>query len=105
MTLVLEFSPEIEARLRTNAAVRGQEVEDYLRTLAENDPVIDLTEFRGRNDFDESVAGIREGLADLDAGRTISFDEMFASLEEHIAARRNEERQQRQVIRTVKKAA
>ncbi len=94
MTLVLEFSPEIEAHLRTNAAVRGQEVEDYLRTLAENDPVIDITEFRDRNDFEESVAGIREGLTDLDAGRTISFDEMFARLEEHKATRRKEKREQ-----------
>ncbi len=92
MTLVLEFSPEVEARLRTNAAVRGQAVEEYLRTLAENDPVIELTEFNGRNDFEESVTGIREGLADLDAGRTISFDEMFAKLDAHLNER---ERQQK----------
>jgi predicted transcriptional regulator len=102
MTLVLEFSPEIEARLRTNAAVRGQEVEDYLRMLAENDPVIDLTEFRDRNDFEESVAGVREGLADLDAGRTISFDEMFAKLDAHLNER---ERQQKLSAHHREKAA
>jgi predicted transcriptional regulator len=88
MTLTLELSPEEEARLRANAAVRGQEIKEYLMTLAENDQVIDLTEFKDRSDFDDSVAGIREGLADLEAGRTYSLEETFAHLREHRAERR-----------------
>ncbi len=88
MTLTLELSPEEEARLRTNAAMRGQEIKEYLLTLAENDRVIDLSEFEDQADFDDSVAGIRAGLADLEAGRTYSLEETFAYLKEQRDARR-----------------
>jgi len=94
MTLTLELSPEEEARLRTNAAVRGQEIKEYLLTLAENDPANDLTEFKDRNDFDKSVAGIREGSADLAAGRTYSLEETFAHPREHRAERREAKEEQ-----------
>lgn len=95
MTLTLELSPESEARLRKNAARHGKDVADYLLTLAENDPPIDLTEFRDQADFEDSVAAIREGLADLDAGRTISFEEMFAKLEADLDARSRQQKQRR----------
>lgn len=78
MTLMLELDPEVEARLRTNAALHGKDVAEYLLTLAENDTPVDLTEFRDMADFEESVSAIREGLADLDAGRTISFEDWSA---------------------------
>ena len=94
MTLILDLSPEAETLLRTNAAVHGQGIQEYLLTLAENDPAIDLTEFKDRNDFDESVAGIREGLADLEAGRTFSLEETFAHLREHRAKRRRAKKAQ-----------
>jgi predicted transcriptional regulator len=81
MTLILEISPETEARIRMNATVRGQDVAEYITALTENDQVIDLTEFEDQADFDDSVAGIREGLADLEAGRTYSLEETFAFLE------------------------
>lgn len=90
MALILELGPEVEARIRIKAAVRGQKIEEYLLTLAENDPAIDLTEFKDRNDFEESVAAIREGLADLEAGRTYSMEEMSAFLEEQKAVWRKE---------------
>ena len=80
MTVTLELSPDVEERLRTNAAVHGLPITEYLVTLAANDPVIDLSEFRDMADFEESVAGIRAGLADLEAGRTISLEEMAAEL-------------------------
>jgi len=92
MTLILDLSPEAETLVRTNAAVRGQEVQEYLLALAQNDPVIDLTEFKDQADFDESVAGVREGLADLDAGRTFSLEETFARVSAHLDER---ERQQK----------
>lgn len=91
MTLILDISPEDEARLRTNAAIRGQDIKEYLLTLAENDQVIDLTEFEDQADFDDSVAGIREGLADLEAGRTYSLEETFAFLENDKAEWRREQ--------------
>ena len=84
MTLVLEISPETEARIRMNATVRGQDVAEYITTLTENDQVIDLSEFEDQADFDDSVAGIREGLADLEAGRTYSLEETFTHAEAHL---------------------
>ncbi len=84
MALVLEVNPETEARLRMYAAERGQDVTEYLVELAEYRHGIDLSEFEDQADFDESVAGIREGLADLEAGRTYSFEETSADLEAHL---------------------
>lgn len=80
MTLTLELPPDVEDRLRTNAALHGKPVTDYLVTLVENDPPIDLSEFRDMADFEDAVAGVRAGLADLEAGRTISLEEMAAEL-------------------------
>ncbi|MGI4789686.1 MAG: hypothetical protein ACRYFS_12640 [Janthinobacterium lividum] len=91
MALVIEFSPEAEAQIRMKATVRGQDVTEYLLTLTENDQAIDLTEFEDQADFDASVEGIREGLADLEAGRTYSLEEMSALLEEDKAAWRREQ--------------
>ena len=84
MALVLEISPEAEARIRRNATVRGQDITEYILAFTENDQVIDLTEFEDQADFDDSVAGIREGLADLEAGRTYSLEETFAHAEAHL---------------------
>ena len=102
MALVLEVSPETEARLKMFAAERGQDVTDYLVELAEYSHVIDLTEFEDQADFDDSVAGIREGLADLEAGRTYSFEETSADLEAHLVEL---ERQQKANVPRQKTAA
>ena len=88
MALVLEVNPETEARLKMFAAERGQDVTEYLVELAEYSHEIDLAEFKDQADFDDSVAGIREGLADLEAGRTYSLEETSAYLNERRAARR-----------------
>ncbi len=90
MTVTLEFSPDVEERLRTNAAVHGLPVTEYLVTLAQNDPLIDLSEFRDMADFEESVAELREGFADLEAGRTISLEEMALELAARRKARKVE---------------
>ena len=84
MTLTLEISPEAEARLKMFAAERGQDVTQYLVELAEYSHAIDLSEFEDQADFDDSVAGVREGLADLEAGRTHSFEETSAEMEKHL---------------------
>lgn len=91
MAIILNLSPEAEARIRMNATVRGQDVAEYITALTENDQVIDLTEFEDQADFDDSVAGIREGLADLEAGRTYSLEEIFAFLEQDKAEWRREQ--------------
>ena len=78
MTLTLELPPELEARMKTNAAVHGKDVVDYLRSLVENDPPIDMTHFEDMADFEASVAELQQGFADADAGRTFSFEEVFA---------------------------
>lgn len=41
MTIVLELAPELELRLRENAARQGQTLEDYLSGLAERDSAAD----------------------------------------------------------------
>ena len=87
MTLTLELPAELEARMKTNAAVHGKDVADYLLTLAENDPPIDMTHFKDMADFEESVAELQEGFADADAGRTFPFEE--------VAARGRSEREER----------
>ena len=84
MELVEELSPEAEAIIRMKATVRGQDIADYITALTENDQVIALSEFEDQADFDDSVAGIREGLADLEAGRTYSIEETFAHAEAHL---------------------
>lgn len=88
MTLVLELPPHVEARLKTNAAVHGKDIVDYLLTLAENDPPIDMTEFEGMAEFQASVAGVGAGLADLDAGRTLSLEQITAELAARAETRR-----------------
>ena len=78
MTLTLELAPDVEERLRTNAALHGKDVAHYLLTLAEQDTPIDLTEFKDMADFEDSVAELHEGFADAEAGRTLSFEEVVA---------------------------
>lgn len=40
MTIMLKLNPEKEARLRSQAQLRGQEIEDYLLSLADTDAVV-----------------------------------------------------------------
>lgn len=98
MTLTLELPPDVEERLRTNAALHDKNIAEYVVALVENDTPVDLTEFRDMADFEESVASTREGLADFEAGRTISLEEMSAELE----ARAEERRKSREAARTAK---
>jgi len=88
MTLILELPPDVEARLRTNAALYGKDIAAYLLALAENDAPVDLTEFGDMADFEASVAELREGFADLEAGRTLSFEEVIARGQADREARR-----------------
>lgn len=74
--MTLTLAPETETRLRTVAAQRGLAPEDALaQVLAE-----------ATEDFEEAVAGIREGLADVEAGRTVTLEDHWAA----VRARRQE---------------
>ena len=44
----------------------------------DNDAALDPTEFRDRASFEGSVTALREGFADLEAGRTTSLEEVPA---------------------------
>lgn len=88
MTLTLELPADLEDRLRTNAALHGKPVTDYVVTLVENDPLIDLSEFRDMADFEDSVAELREGFADMEAGNTFSYEEVVAHNRAEREARR-----------------
>ena len=70
MTLTLR--PETEARLREQAERLGQDVDSLADALLK-----DALEEAAR-EYDETCRAIEEGLADLEAGRTVSFDEVRA---------------------------
>jgi predicted transcriptional regulator len=78
MTLTLELPPDVEERLRANAALFGRDVAGYLLMLAEGDASTDPAGVEDTADFEASVAELREGFADLEAGRTIPFEEVAA---------------------------
>ena len=73
-SMEIHLSPERQAQLNDYARRRGQ------------DPAIALDEVLAsaleweRREYDEAVAGIREGLDDMDAGRTMPAKEAFEKL-------------------------
>ncbi len=78
MALTLDISADMELLLDKQAAMNGQDVTVYLLNPVEKNVGVDLAEFSGREDFASSVAGIQAGLDDIEAGRTISFEEVVA---------------------------
>ncbi len=76
MTLMLNLSPETEARLHEMASLHGQKPEEYTSSLLDNWLRED------EQDFAASAATIREGLADLEAGdRGMLLEDYRAQLE------------------------
>ncbi len=92
MALTLDISPDMETLLCLSAAQQGQDVTAYLLKLVQNDLGIDLSEHADLEDYASSVASIQEGLEDLNAGNSISFEDWC--LREDA---RKAERQQRQI--------
>lgn len=78
MALTLDISADMELLLNKQAAMNRQDVTAYLLKLVEKDIGADLTEYSGLEDFAGSVAGIQAGLDDVEAGRTISLEEVIA---------------------------
>lgn len=68
MTIVICLTPEVEARLREQAAQRGQDVNVVAAEL--------LAAALGvKEDLQEAIEGIQRGLDDFEAGRYRSFDD------------------------------
>ena len=100
MALTLDISPDMETLLRLKAAKSGQDVTGYLLELVKSDLSVDLSEYDGLEDYAASVAGIKEGIEDINAGNSISFEEWCV----REAERKEERRRQKQDIPTVEKA-
>jgi predicted transcriptional regulator len=75
MSIVIDLSPAVEARLRDKALQRGQDMNLMVAELLE--VVLTWEE----EDLAESIAAIQEGLDDFEAGR-------FQSLEDFAQAKR-----------------
>jgi len=78
MALTLNISVDMELLLHKEAAIHGQDVTAYLLGLVERDINVVLSEYSGLEDFASSVVGIQAGLDDIEAGRTITLEEMVA---------------------------
>ncbi len=88
MAVTLDISPDMGILLQRQAAKSGQNITDYLMRLVENDLQINLSEYAGLEDFASSVAGIQAGLEDIEAGRTIAFEDFVAEMEAEREQRR-----------------
>jgi predicted transcriptional regulator len=66
MTIVISLSLEVEARLREQAAQRGQDVNVVAAELV-------AVALGVKEDLQEAIEGIQRGLDDFETGRTVSF--------------------------------
>lgn len=80
MSITLTLSPATEALLQAKATREGQPAETILAALVESQLAAEA------RDFDEAVAGIQQGLADVQAGREIDLEEYVAGLNARRAA-------------------
>ncbi len=69
MAIVVTLSPELEARLRDQAARQGQDVD-----LVASELLARVLEWE-EQDSEETIRGIQQGLDDFEAGRFRSFQE------------------------------
>ena len=79
--MTLTLSPQTETLLQEHAELTGQEAGELADALLR-----DALE-AARLDYEETCQAIAEGLADMDAGRTIPFEEAWAGREARRAAR------------------
>ncbi|MFW6358210.1 MAG: hypothetical protein ACOC0N_03205 [Chroococcales cyanobacterium] len=76
MTIVLNLSPELEARLLDKAARQGQDV-----NLVASELLASVLAWEEK-DSEEAIEGIQKGLDDFEANRFRSFQE-FAEEQQH----------------------
>jgi predicted transcriptional regulator len=72
MTITIELAPEVLARLHEKAAREGPDAESVAP-----DVLADALEWE-TEDLAEAIEGIRRGLADFEAGRFRSLEEVIA---------------------------
>ncbi len=80
--MTITISPQTEAMLQEQSGRFGQDKD----TLA--DALLQQALEDAARDYEETCQAIAEGLADMDAGRTIPFEEVRARWEAEKAARR-----------------
>jgi predicted transcriptional regulator len=69
MSIVVNLTPEIEAKLREKAIQQGRDI-----SLVAAELLTEILEME-LQDTEEAVKGIQKGLNDFEAGRFRSFDE------------------------------
>ncbi len=73
--MTLTLSPQTETLLQEHAGLLGQEARELADAL-----LLDALE-AARQEHEETCQAIAEGFADIDAGRTVSFEEVRARWE------------------------
>lgn len=86
------ISSQTEVLLREQARRAGQDA----HTLA--DTLLHSALEEAARDFEETCQAIAEGLADVEAGRTVPFEQVLAEWEADKAARRQQKAQEPQAI-------
>ena len=69
MTITLNLSPDLEAKLQDKALQQGKEINQVITEL-----LITLLEWE-TEDTKEAIKGIQEGLTDFELGNYRSFDD------------------------------
>jgi predicted transcriptional regulator len=80
--MTLTLSPQTETLLQEQAGLLGQEATELADAL-----LLDALE-AARQDYEETCQAIAEGLAQVETGQTVSFEEAWAGREARRAARR-----------------
>lgn len=84
--MTITISPQTEAMLQEQSGRFGQDTD----TLA--DSLLQQALEDAARDYEETCEAIAEGLADMEAGRTVSFEEVRAQWEAQKAARQSQTR-------------
>jgi len=84
--MTITISPQTEAMLQEQSGRFGQDTD----TLA--DSLLQQALEDAARDYEETCEAIAEGLADMEAGRTVSLEEVRAQWEAQKAARRSQTR-------------
>lgn len=85
MSTVIELPDALAERLRAAAAAEGVDLNNYAVAKLEG-----LLEPEDEEADDDLIAALRQGIADRDAGRLLTLDQVKANAEAALAARRSQ---------------
>jgi predicted transcriptional regulator len=88
MILTLDIPDTLAERLRAEAEAYGQDINNFAVAKLEQ-TLLNEGEEDAEEVDDDLIAALREGLADVDAGRTVSLEEMRQSALSALAAHRS----------------